>query len=358
MSRKNIKFVFMITRSAISSEGPKNVALALLSLLRSFSIDAEFDVIMNSFNFIFKMLYYIVHGYIIVFPFVKGFELLMILFLMPLSILNKARIIIINHDVHGLYESRVSLLWRFLIIMRSGKLLDIPLSRVLVVYVSRYSKYSSFHVTGSKHVLEKGLVLYPILRRYLRASRAKSHCMKEPYKLLIFAKVAKMLNQDFWNVIGKCLEDLVKQNIDFELIIMGGGSQYVIENFKDIVHRYLSTEVLKRIAFRFNVTNEERDIVIEQSDVAIYPLSTEGLGMPVFEMVMRGTPVLSARQTALIEFIPSWVYPNREFRYPDFCEALIKALLSYDKLLQYVEKVKREVIIITLINLKQLLRTL
>ncbi len=197
MSRRNIKFVFMITRSALSSEGPRNYALALTSLLHSFGVDVKYDVMMNPFTLLLKTLCYVVQGFVVVFPFVKGFELLIIFFSMPLSILSKARITIINHDIHGLYESKASLSWRFLIIMRSGKLLDFPLSRILVVYVSRYSQYSSYAITGSRHVLEKGLVLYPILRGYLRVSHAKSRSVREPYKLLIFAKVAKMLNEDF-----------------------------------------------------------------------------------------------------------------------------------------------------------------
>jgi glycosyltransferase involved in cell wall biosynthesis len=90
----------------------------------------------------------------------------------------------------------------------------------------------------------------------------------------------------------------------------------------------------------------------------IYPLSTEGLGMPIFEAIMRGVPVLSARQTALIEFVPPQIYPYRDFKYLDFCRALINALLNYDKLLQYVENVKKEITMITLANLKQLLQML
>jgi hypothetical protein len=248
----------MITRSILSSEGPRNYALALMSLLHSFGVDVKYDDIMNPFTLLLKTLHYVIQGYVIVFPFVKGFELLTIFFSMPLSILSRARIIIINHDVHGLYESKASLLWRFLIIMRSGKLLDFPLSRITMFYVSRYSKYSSYHVTGSRHVLEKGLVLYPILRKHLRASHAKDRDMKKPYKILIFAKVAKMLNEDFWNVIGKCFEDFVKQGKDFELTVMGGGPSDIVEALKAIIYRYLGPEVLERTIFRFNVSNEER----------------------------------------------------------------------------------------------------
>ena len=154
MLRGDIKFIFMITRSALSSEGPRNFTLALIRYLRSFGVDVKYDVIRNSLILLLKALYYVIRGYVVVFPFVKGFELLAILSIMPLSILSKARIVIVNHDVHGLYESKASLLWRFLIIMRSGKLLDFPLSRITMVYVSRYSKYSSYHVTGSRHILE------------------------------------------------------------------------------------------------------------------------------------------------------------------------------------------------------------
>jgi glycosyltransferase involved in cell wall biosynthesis len=119
--------------------------------------------------------------------------------------------------------------------------------------------------------------------------------MKMPHKILIFAKVAKMLNEDFWNVIGKCFEDFVRQGKDFELTIVGGGPPDTVGAVKTIICKYLGSEVLKRTVFRFNVSNEERDKVIEQSDLMIYPLSTEGLGMPIFEAIMRGVPVLRAR---------------------------------------------------------------
>jgi len=358
MPRGGIKFTFIITRSALSSEGPRNFTLALISLLRSFGVDVKYNVIANPLILLLKELYYVIRGYVIVFPFVKGYELLAILFAMPLSTPSRARIVIVNHDVHGLYESKGSLLWRFLIIMRSGKLLNFPLSRITMVYVSRYSKYSSYHVTGCRHVLVKGLILYPVSRSHLRASRSKDHSMKIPYKILIFAKAAKMLNEDFWNVIGKCFEGFVKQGKDFELTIMGGGSPSTVEAVKTIICKYLGSEVLKRTVLRFNVSNEERDRVIEQSDLMIYPLSTEGLGMPIFEAIMKGVPVLSARQTALIEFVPLQIYPYRDFRYPDFCEALINALVNYDKLIRYVENVKKKVTMITLTNLKQLLQML
>jgi hypothetical protein len=76
---------------------------------------------------------------------------------------------------------------------------------------------------------------------------------------------------------------------------MGGGPPNIVEAVKAIICKYLGSEVLKRTVFRFNVSNEERDRVMEQSDLMIYPLSTEGLGMPIFEAIMRGVPVLSAR---------------------------------------------------------------
>jgi len=182
MSQRGVEIIFMVTRSALSSEGPRNYALRLLSLLRGFGVNANFDVIINSFIALLKTLYHVVHRRVIVFPFVKGVELLAIFLSTPLAVLSKAKIVIVNHDVHGLYEPKLSLPWRILIIMRSGKLLDIPLSPIILIYVSRYSKYSSYCVTGSKHVLEKGLVLYPITRKEL-LSKPQREVITQPIRL-------------------------------------------------------------------------------------------------------------------------------------------------------------------------------
>ncbi len=82
---------------------------------------------------------------------------------------------------------------------------------------------------------------------------------------------------------------------------MGGGPAGVVEALRTIISKHLSLKILEKIIFKFNVSNEERDRVIEQSDLLIYPPSTEGLGMPVLEAVMRGTPYT-------VKFIVKFIY--------------------------------------------------
>ena len=357
MSRRDIEVVFMVTRSVISSEGPKNYTLRLFSLLRSFGVNANFDIIMNNFIVPFKTLYYVVRGHVVVFPFIKGIELLTILLSIPLAILSKAKIVVVNHDVHGLYAPRHSLLWRILIIMRSGRLLDVPFSPIRVIYVSRYSKRSSYCVTGSKHVLEKGLVLYPITRREL-LSEPRKKINVQPAKLCVFAKVVKMLDETFWNVIGRCLENLAEQGVNFTLTIMGSGSTDTIEALKNIISRNFKPNVLGKTSFKFNVSDRERDRELEESLILIYPPSTEGLGMHVFEAVMRRVIVLSARQTALVEFVPPWIYSHREFKYPQFCESLANAMVNYSEMFSYVENMRKRIARLTLTGLRRFINNI
>jgi len=352
-----MRFIVMFTRAALSSEGPRNYALRLTTFLRNLGLDVNVDISLNNVLMLFKILYYVSVGNIVIIPFVKGIELLAIFLAMPFAIVRGSKIIIVNHDVHGLFYAKVPLLWRLLIIMRSGRLFDIPLSPIRIIYVSRYSKLSSYIVTGSRNVLKMGVVIYPITWKDVYGIYSIRH-YKNANNLCIFTKVSKMMMEDFWYVLGKCLDDLLRKGIDFNLIIMGGGSQQDIANLKNIILKHLSSDAQRRVIFKFNVSNEERDVILKSTAILIYSPSTEGLGMPVFEGIMIGVPVISARQTALIEFVPSWIYPYREFRYLDFCKALVEALMNYDELIRHVRYVKRIIITTTLTNLKQLLQIL
>jgi len=352
-----MRVVIILTKATLSSEGPRNYSIRLISLLHSLGINVNVEIIFNNFLALLKIIYYAITNEVVIIPFVKGIELLAVLLAMPFATVRGSKVIIVNHDVHGFFNVKVPLSWRFLIIMRSGRLLDIPLSPVRIIYVSRYSKLSSYIVTGSRNVLEKGIVIYPITWKDVYGIYSIGH-YKNANNLCIFAKVSKMMMEDFWYILGKCLDDLLRKGIDFNLIIMGGGSQQDVANLKNIILKHLSSDAQRRVIFKFNVSNEERDAILKSTTILIYPPSTEGLGMPVFESIMIGVPVISARQTALIEFAPQWIYPYREFRYPDFCKALVEALMNYDELIQHVRHVKRTIITTTLTNLKQLLQIL
>jgi hypothetical protein len=324
-----MRIVVLITKATLSSEGPRNYSLRLASLLRGLGLDVDVDIVLNNLSAILKVIYYIIAKEIVIIPYVKGIELLAIFLALPFATLRGSRIVIVNHDVHGLFSGNVPLLWHFLIIMQSGRLLDIPYSPIYIVYVSRYSKISSYLVTGSNRIFKRS-------------------------NLCVFAKVAKMLVEDFWAVLCKCLSNIA----DERLVIMGSGSQADIDRLKAMVSRHCMA-LQDKIIFRFNVSDKERDYILESCKILIYPPSTEGLGMPVFEGLMLGVPVISARQTALLEFVPPWVYPYREYRDPDFCRAIFSILVDPDqsmKLQNYATNLRRKIIQITLKNVLYLLQ--
>jgi len=76
MSQGGVEIIFMVTRSVLLSEDPRNYALRLLPLLRSFGVNANFNIITNSFIALLKTLYYVIRRRVIVFPFTKGMNYL------------------------------------------------------------------------------------------------------------------------------------------------------------------------------------------------------------------------------------------------------------------------------------------
>jgi len=102
--------------------------------------------------------------------------------------------------------------------------------------------------------------------------------------------------------------------------------------------------------YRFNVS-DGKDQELEESLILIYPSSAEGLGMPVFEAVMRRVIVLCARQTDLVELVPPWVCSHGKFKYLQFCESLVNSMVNYSEMFSYVENVKKRIARLTLTDL-------
>lgn len=83
----------MFTRAALSSEGPRNYALRLTMFLRNLGLDVNVDISLNNVLMLFKILYYVSVGNIVIIPFVKGIELLAIFLAMPFAMVRGSKII-------------------------------------------------------------------------------------------------------------------------------------------------------------------------------------------------------------------------------------------------------------------------
>ena len=352
-----MRIIILITRATFSSEGPLNYSIRLAKLLLGFGINTKIIVETNNFLILMRLLKHIIEGDAIIIPFVKGIELISILIGIPFAIVRRTKIIIVNHDVHGIYYAR-GLLWRLLIVLRSGKLLCLPFTPIINIYVSRYSKFSSLCISGCDKVLRFSLVIYPITREEIYKELHAPSSLSKNIKILVFSKISKMLDKDFWHVLGRCLQNIKIPGYNIELTIMGKGSAEDIHNLMNILRQSIDERCLRCTILKFNVPNNERDNVLKDAHIMIYPPSTEGLGMPVFEAVMNGIPILSARQTALIEFIKQEIYPHREVRYPDFCEGLMKIINRYVEARLDTEELRRIIVITTLKNLKEFLKVL
>jgi len=63
-----MKIIVLITKATLSSEGPRNYALRLVSLLRSLGLDVNMDIILNNLFIILKVIYYAITKEIIIIP--------------------------------------------------------------------------------------------------------------------------------------------------------------------------------------------------------------------------------------------------------------------------------------------------
>ena len=91
-----MKIIVLITKATLSSEGPRNYALRLVSLLRGLGLDVNMDIILNNLFIILKVIYYAITKEINNYTFVKGIELLATFLAMPFATLD-----IIKIDAEG-----------------------------------------------------------------------------------------------------------------------------------------------------------------------------------------------------------------------------------------------------------------
>lgn len=97
------------------------------------------------------------------------------------------------------------------------------------------------------------------------------------------------------------LEKIVKEkiNIPNKLVISGVGGFQKEELVKLINEKGLQKNV---ILTKF-VSNEERNCLIENSNVFLFPSLFEGFGMPPVEVIMLGSRVITIKCTSLYEVI-------------------------------------------------------
>lgn len=85
---------------------------------------------------------------------------------------------------------------------------------------------------------------------------------------------------------------------------MSKGSKAEIDKIEEWINAYFGPFVKSKIRMLFNVDSKLRDEVLRNSYILIYPPSTEGLGLPIFESMINEVPCLSWRFTSQREFVP------------------------------------------------------
>ncbi len=351
------EWIVILTSSSFLSEGPRNYILRLINFMLQIGIPVKARIIYGRstpiliLNIFLNIIRSGASRKVFILPYVRWEELMALILVLPLLSLARSKVLVISHDVHGLYR-KPGLFWRLLILLRSARLACLP--SVYIVYVSTYSMLETLKLTETRCITGKGFILYPILKHELEPIKRDVFSDKT---ILLFSKISKMLNDSLWDVLSKCLTKELNMRIK-EFIVMGKGSQQEVEKLVATLKRH-NIMSMPWVKLMLNVSNEVRDRVLEKAYIMVYPESTEGLGMPCFEATMKGVPILSARQTALIEFVDPGLYNLRTIRYPDFCKALIKALEANPKdLFKASSSIRSRILKTTLLELRRLLKVI
>lgn len=98
--------------------------------------------------------------------------------------------------------------------------------------------------------------------------------------------------------IVKAFEEFYRYNDeDFRLVLTGGlGWKY-----EPIVKRIKESHLTNKIIMTGYVTEEEKEFLYRNAEAFVFPSYYEGLGLPILEALSVGTPVITARNSSLME---------------------------------------------------------
>ena len=232
----------------------------------------------------------------IIFPHCRFVDIILIFFLYPFLLLAKKPIIIFIHDVHGLFAKTKNLIWFLVIFLRSSIIPRLP--NVYTVFNSNYTKYSVRTIFNTP--MTRSFLIYPIIPRKFGSKYVPE---KEGF-ILIFGRIQKILEeiQYFADVIkGYALA--LKRGLRWRLLVAGAGTDFEIEKLKSVVNEMVPQKYHEFVVVMPNVTNSEKERLLHNANVLVYPISEEGLGLPVLEAISQGTPVITLGKTALREIV-------------------------------------------------------
>ena len=157
---------------------------------------------------------------------------------------------------------------------------------------------------------------YQIPRSDLDINRVRKYHSLPPRYLLYVGSITKRKNL---LLLCKALR-MIPVSQRLPLVVVGKSTGYTEE-----VHRYLHENDLTDWVFFLQIKgNDDLPYIYQGADCFIYPSRYEGFGLPVIEAMFSGTPVITSRNSSLIEAGGDAAV----FIDPDQADELAEALLS------------------------------
>jgi glycosyltransferase involved in cell wall biosynthesis len=233
---------------------------------------------------------------VVVYPHVRISEVINILLLEPLYLLLGRKVIIIIYDVHGLYASTSTILWRIIILLRSKLLPSLP--NVYVIFNSLYTMKSVELNFAGVNIRRKSVILYPIILFTCEGSSISNNVV------LVFSKFEKISDSALREIL-EAFKNIRSRGYSLKLIVAGAGSKEEITRIKNIITEFFKGEIQDYVELKTNVSEPDKWCLLRSAKVVVYPSKMEGLGLPVLEALSQGTPVITWKASALRELISS-----------------------------------------------------
>lgn len=196
--------------------------------------------------------------------------------------------ITVIHDLQALhypeYFSKLKLLWLKFAWKRTLSVSDI------VVAISNFVKEDIVQHYGI-HVEKKIHVIYNPIKVNLNIKQKKEG---ESY----FYTICSPFKHKNFKTLVYLIKEIRDQHPEYPQVLWVSGMKQFPTEIKKLIKEENLEENIKLTGY---ISNNERDKIMSQADVFLFPSIFEGFGMPVVEAIMLGTPVVTTNTTSIPE---------------------------------------------------------
>lgn len=207
----------------------------------------------------------------------------------PLLKHKSCKTIAVIHDLQALhypeYFSKIKLLWLKLAWKRTLYTSDI------IVAISNFVKEDIVQHYGS-HLKDKIHVIY----NPIKVNSFIEH--KDRQKKSYFYTICSPFKHKNFKTLVYLLKEIRNNYPEYPQILWVSGMKQLPTEIKEIIKKEKLEENIKLTGY---ISNEERDRIMANASIFLFPSLFEGFGMPVVEALMLGTPVITTNTTSIPE---------------------------------------------------------